>query len=337
MTFLQDNRQAAELFGFTGLQLNEYTPRHKFQFFVNFRFNGAANGFVGSFLGREAQDQVAALVKTVQLPGLSVNTEVLNQYNRKKVIQTRIEPQTVSITFHDVVNGKSLKMWEMYYEYYFRDGVGKGGGGGVNMAQFPHDTVRPRFVDEFGYNLENVQDDRQLLNAVEIYQSQAEKITATTLVAPTITSFTHDLLDYSDGQSLMELRMDFLPEAIVYDNESGGRTSGAAEILARRGIGAPQDSGIVAQAQRSQFLSAALGDGLSTATQTALGIDNRAPGGAGGADGTVSSASVFGSLSSTFPSNVNSATAPATPVGSRPANATLDAASAAVGVSPLDG
>lgn len=219
-TILRDSRHAANLFGFTGTRLNTGTPRHKFQYFINIRFNGAAGGFVGSFLGRSAQETVAALVKTVTMPNISVDTEVLQQYNRRKIIQTRVEPQNVQMTFHDTVDGRTLNLWEMYYEYYYRDGVAsrKLGGAGVNMARFPHDTVRPRFEDDFGYNIERVQDIRQLINAVEIFQVHGGKFTQTSLVAPTISNFTHDTLDYADTSGLMQFTLDFMPEAIVYNN-----------------------------------------------------------------------------------------------------------------------
>src|SRR5262249_40613553 len=46
----------------------------------------------------------------------------LNQYNRKRLSQTKIMNEPVKIVFHDVADGKTLKFWEMYYRYYFQDG-----------------------------------------------------------------------------------------------------------------------------------------------------------------------------------------------------------------------
>lgn len=234
-TIIRDSRHAATLFGFTGTRLNSGTPRHKFQYFINIRFNGAAGGFVGSFLGRGAQDRVAALVKTVTLPSLNVNTEVMNQYNRRRIVQTKIEPQNVSMTFHDTVDGRTLNLWEMYYEYYFRDGVAtrKLGGAGVNMARFPHDTVRPRFEDDFGYNLQRVGTQRQLINAIEIFQVHGGRFTQISLVNPTITSFNHDTVDYADREGLLEFRLDIMPEAIVYNNSGQSLRSLGSDFLDR--------------------------------------------------------------------------------------------------------
>lgn len=232
---LRDSRHAAHLFGFTGTRLNTGTPRHKFQYFVNFRFNGAVGGFVSQFLGRRDQDRVAALVKTVQMPGLNVQTDVMNQYNHRRIVQTKIEPQSVSMSFHDTVDGRTLNLWEMYYEYYFKDGVAarKLGGAGVNISRFAHDTVKPRFEDDFGYNMERVGNNRQLINVIEIFQVQGGKFTQTSLVNPTITNFTHDMLDYSDREGLMEFRLDIMPEAIVYNNVNQSLRSLGSELLDR--------------------------------------------------------------------------------------------------------
>lgn len=361
---LRDSRHAANLFGFTGTRLNSGTPRHKFQFFINIRFNGAAGGFVGGFLGRGAQDKVSALVKNVQMPGLNVNTETLNQYNRRKIIQTKIEPQNVGLTFHDTVDGKTLNLWEMYYEYYFKDGVAsrKLGGAGVSMARFPHDTVKPRFEDDFGYNLERVRNTRQLINAIEIFQVHAGKFCQTTLVAPTITSFTHDQLDYADTTGLMEFRLDVMPEAIVYNNinqslrslgsdfvdryrqgdfwamsdilgtiptNTPGRVLNDPAPIAPSGATMPQSSGLVSQAQQSRNVAS---------VQQGLGeLRDSIP----GAVSSPTSTSVFGgkfasatTATRTLASTLNrEAPGPSAPPTRSPAQVVVDTSASTMGIS----
>lgn len=60
------------------------------------------------------------------MPSMKIETAPLNQYNRKRLSQTKIAYEPVKVVFHDVADGKTLKLWEMYYRYYFNDGTEPG-------------------------------------------------------------------------------------------------------------------------------------------------------------------------------------------------------------------
>ena len=45
-----------------------------------------------------------------------------DQYNRKRIVQKRIDYNPVTITFHDDPYGVTTASWEAYYRYYYRDG-----------------------------------------------------------------------------------------------------------------------------------------------------------------------------------------------------------------------
>jgi hypothetical protein len=53
---------------------------------------------------------------------MKIDTDHLNQYNRKRISQSKISFEPVKMVFHDVADGKTLKFWDMYYRYYFMDG-----------------------------------------------------------------------------------------------------------------------------------------------------------------------------------------------------------------------
>lgn len=224
--YLRDSRHAANLFGFTGTRLNTGTPRLKFQFFVNIRFSAFARGHVRRFLGSNARDTVNALCKTVTMPNISVSTEILNQYNRHRIVSKRVEPQTVSLTFHDTVDGLSLRLWEMYYQYYFRDGDNPG-----ERSEF--DTVSARFTDRFGYNLPQVRNNRQLIDSIEIFQIHGGRFSRVSAVAPTLTAFTHDTHDYAAAGETMQFQLDFQPEFVVYRNRNSQLSNSALERFDR--------------------------------------------------------------------------------------------------------
>lgn len=247
---LRDSRHAANAYGFNKPDLSNGTPRHKFEFFVKFNFNERdpnVRSFVRAFLNRADQDLVTQAVKSVTMPSMQIETEVLNQYNKKRISQKRINYTPVSMTFHDTVEGRMLRLWEMYYEYYFRDGVateklnlgsqsGTSGGfvdaflnrffdafNGVDAArldrsEYPNDLLTNTFVDNYGYNIKRVGNSKYLIDNIEIYQVHGGKFSRTTIINPRVSAFNHDTLDYEDGSGLVEMRFDFEHEGVVYTN-----------------------------------------------------------------------------------------------------------------------
>lgn len=247
---LRDSRHAANAYGFNKSDLSNGTPRHKFEFFVKINFNDSdpdVRNFVRAFLNRADQDIVTQMVKQVTMPSMQIETEVLNQYNKKRISQKKITYSPVSITFHDSVEGRMLRLWEMYYEYYFRDGVateklktGQTSGTSSNFvdafldrffeafngvdappidkAQYPNDLLANTFVDNYGYNIKRVGNSKYLIDNIEIYQVHGGKFSRTTIIHPRVSSFQHDTLDYEDGSGLVEMRFEFEHEGVVYTN-----------------------------------------------------------------------------------------------------------------------
>ena len=94
-------------------------PKNKFLFYVVFNINPAAMAN-SSFQDRH-QMELNYLVKSMDLPKYTINTETLNQYNRKTNVYTKIVYDPVSLTLHDDNNGVTNMLWSMYYGYYFND------------------------------------------------------------------------------------------------------------------------------------------------------------------------------------------------------------------------
>jgi len=110
-----------------GRTLYSNQPRQPWEFYVQFNLNndpsGIASQFINQYFTTPDLDQIPPLVKTIEMPSMKIETQMLNQYNRKRVSQTKIIFEPVKVVFHDVCDGKTLKFWEMYYTYYFRDGI----------------------------------------------------------------------------------------------------------------------------------------------------------------------------------------------------------------------
>ena len=65
--------------------------------------------------------EVNLLVSTVDLPSYSVESDTKNTYNRKKVVQTRLNYDPVALIFHDDQAGLTTLLWESYFRYYYQD------------------------------------------------------------------------------------------------------------------------------------------------------------------------------------------------------------------------
>lgn len=103
-------------------------PRFPFEYYININFNnvGSAKSYIAQYFNSADLAQIMPLVKTVDMPSMKVDTATLNQYNRKRMTQTKLSFEPVKIVFHDVADGKTLKLWDMYYRYYFADGIEAG-------------------------------------------------------------------------------------------------------------------------------------------------------------------------------------------------------------------
>ena len=239
---LRDSRHAAEAYGYNKADLSNGTPRFKFQYFVRINFNRDLDNYVRAFLDEANQEMLVTSLKQVTMPSMQMDTEVLNQYNKKRISQTRIDYTPITMTMHDTVDGKTLRFWEMYYEYYFKDGVAyeklgdigpgeqrgffetlfKGPAGTeaprLNNKEYTNDIIKDRFNDNYGYNLARVGNSKYLIDNIEIFQVHGGRYSRTIIKNPRISSFQHDTLDYEDASGLMELRFEFVYEGVVYAN-----------------------------------------------------------------------------------------------------------------------
>jgi hypothetical protein len=229
-------------------------PRFPFEYYVNISLSniGTAKEFVSDFFGSADLDQIMPLVKTVDMPAMKIETTPLNQYNRKRLSQTKIAFEPVKMVFHDVADGKTLKFWEMYYRYYFADGSEPGknqnktpeSSGSVystessatqrnNTTQISSSppsstnmngdksTIQNIVQDtldnhNFGFNLPVVKNVRNLIQTIDIYQVHGGRFNQVTLVNPRVSAFTHDVLSYASSDKTLEISFTFEYEYAYY-------------------------------------------------------------------------------------------------------------------------
>jgi len=219
-------------------------PKFKYLFHVYFKINPEAfPDSIGNDYG--------VLVKSVKLPSFNIETAILNQYNRKRIVQTKIKYDPIDVTFHDD-NGSGLgtpnlggtirALWKAYYNYYYFDGTtpevvfsGNRGAGGTPVQGGGGTIIIPteaRYNDrtqykpsntgntDWGYIGENQNADGvkiPFFKNITIFGFNRHLFSAYTLINPIITRFTHDTYDYAQNTGTMENQMSIDYETVIYN------------------------------------------------------------------------------------------------------------------------
>ena len=198
-------------------------PKNKFLYHVVIDVNIRALNTLGrSVTSLLNQREFNLLASSADLPTYTINTETLNQYNRKKVIQTRLNYNPVNIEFHDDNAGITTLLWEAYYRYYYQDGNYDINPRAYKTKLYDTDTAN---TYRHGFNRKR-STDAPFFNSITIHQLHPQDVESTftsfTIVNPLIQEWTHDRVDQTDGTGLMKNTMRLEYETVIYDR---GRTS----------------------------------------------------------------------------------------------------------------
>jgi hypothetical protein len=219
--YLRDFSHASKAF-----RTNSYqnAPKLKFLFHVYFDINPDVYN-----VGLSTGVNFGLDVKTIKLPSYTFATHELNQYNRKRIVQTKIKYDPVEIAFHDDQGNAIRNMWYAYYTYYYKDAtkVNTGGPGSSQIAPAPqyvnrniYDTSITGNAD-WGYSGEPIatassQVKAPFFNNITVFSMNQHNFAAYTLINPIITRFGHDTHSYAEGSGIMENTMMLDYETVKY-------------------------------------------------------------------------------------------------------------------------
>lgn len=236
--YLRDYTHASKTFTSNAYELK---PRFKFLFHVSFTLNYDQIPSLQGAMGRSNKD-LSYIVKTVDLPKYSIDTHTLNQYNRKRVVQTKINYDPVTITFHDDGGDVMRNMWYNYYSYYYKDPTqrylapnntnGSQGASENETTGFAYNArdiysdERTANVSDWGYIGESISDGNTcritdggkppFFRDIRIYGMDQHRFAEYVLINPLITNFTHDQYNYSEGGGTMTNTMTLAYETVKY-------------------------------------------------------------------------------------------------------------------------
>jgi len=230
---LRDYTHASKTFRTNGYEL---APKLKFLFHTYFNLNPQIPG-VQQMLSNGDAASIGLSVKTIDLPSYQLEVETLNQYNRKRLVQTKINYQPVQITFNDDGGDLIRNLWYNYFNYYYKDpvnqyeGVPNTNGTSGNLQTTPtgfsyntSDTYNnDRVVNDWGFAGESYSDGSftgngkpAFFNDIKIYGLNQHKFAAYVLINPMITDWRHDTYDYAQGTGTMTHTVTIRYETVKY-------------------------------------------------------------------------------------------------------------------------
>lgn len=231
---LRDYTHASRVFATNSYELK---PRFKFLFHVSFTINTAEIPYLKGAFGNSDIQELSLIVKTVDLPKYTIDTEVMNQYNRKRLIQKRINYLPVTVKFHDDSGDNARRLWYYYYTYYYKDATqpyltpdvtnGSAGASANRQAGFGYNAAdiydNEMQVKDWGYIGETWTDGTGATSGkppffrdIRIYGMDQRKFAEYVLINPIISAWNHDTYAYSEGAGTMEHTMTIAYETVKY-------------------------------------------------------------------------------------------------------------------------
>ncbi len=184
------------------------SPRTKFLFYVQFEIDKTS--FQAPAFTNRHTEELGVLVKSADLPKFNFDTEIKNQYNRKKLLYKQINYEPVNITFHDDTQGIVNALWAIYYGTYVQD---------RHNPQSAYSALHYRpsgaeSLDNFRYGLD-ANKSSDIFKSISIYTMSRSRFNGYTLVNPRIKSWSHGNVDYAATETL-DSTMNLEYEAVYY-------------------------------------------------------------------------------------------------------------------------
>jgi hypothetical protein len=215
-----DYRHATRLFVDDTFRLS---PRTKFLFYARFEIDDKVSKSP-TFTNKHA-DEVGYLIKSTDLPKYSFDTVTKNQYNKKKILYTKVNYEPLNLTFHDDSAGIMNALWALYFGYYIKDRMNA-------PLAFEGPVYRPKDSPQDGFRF-GLDTDQSVpfFKSITLYTMSRRRFLGYTLVRPRIKSWTHGSMDSTEN-TFNENQMSLEYETVFYTggNVTFGNPKGFATL-----------------------------------------------------------------------------------------------------------
>ncbi len=224
-TVLKPANRAAKLY--TSGSDFQSAPRQQHQFVIVFNLYPDV---IDSFLRPQQQflknfrDRLHFICHTVDAPNFSVVQDIVNQYNRKRVINRKVDFDPMTVRMYDTHDGLGIKFVKLLYEFEFNSArLYKKKGSGTRDVNEDHNYVQSIYQTEeqfqrtHNFGLREFEADKhRLLKSIDFYQLAGKVYTKTRVVHPRLARVDMDNFDYSSSQPV-NLAMAFTYENLLFE------------------------------------------------------------------------------------------------------------------------
>lgn len=207
---MKDYRHAAKLYLPDSYAL---VPKFGFIYYVVFNINSGA--VLNQEWSNRDQKDVGLLAKQIDLPKFKIATETLNQYNRKTVVQTKLNYDPITIQFHDDNAGVTHNLWVNYFKHYYADS-------NQDSVAFT-DTKFSQKSYAYGRYYDNERGN--FFDSIDIFVLHRGEFTQFTLINPKVTDWQHDQLNQSEGGKILSNKMTVAFETVRYQAGTVSKSS----------------------------------------------------------------------------------------------------------------
>jgi hypothetical protein len=152
-------------------------------------------------------------VRTVELPKYSIETEVVNSWNVRQLVPTKVNFEPISITFNDSIDNRFQNFIKAYMNKV------------SNVLVETNKSIRTGF-DDFGLKIQDSKKDVALEKIVihrfwgsDATKNNLDQKSTVTLWRPKIIDVQHDTLDYSASEAIT-WQISLRYESITYSEDS---------------------------------------------------------------------------------------------------------------------
>ena len=213
--YLRDYTHAAKTF-----IPNKFSNAPKVKFLFHTYFNINADAWTPP--AGVASNNYGILVKSVKLPSFRFETDTLNQYNRKRIIQSKIKYEPVDFTFHDDNASQITAMWNAYYQYYYADSFNPELGSGDTKTYNRRNIYDPSLSGDmqYGYRGDSFtgqQERPSFFKDITVYGLWNNQYVAYTFINPIITNWSGDTYAYDQPEGTMQHSMTIDYETVTHN------------------------------------------------------------------------------------------------------------------------
>lgn len=229
---LRDNHISSAVYSFDSEYLSK-APKNKFLFFIRFvKSNGTTSittqtssdklelsilqNTLSSKISQYSRENAEGFYcKNIDRPSVVYQTKTLDQYNKKRIIQTGVRYNPIRVSFNDTANGVAETLAKDYYKFYYGDP------NNTSVNAWADDIISAQMNagnGSWGFTLPSTTNVDQLnyFSSIQIFIFYNGFYDQYDLVNPKINDFRSDNLDYSATNGILSIDLNISYEGIVY-------------------------------------------------------------------------------------------------------------------------